>query len=181
VRAPIVAGVAGGVGTTTVHFLIPASIDGGVYRGGYVDVLVCRSTVLDLTRAHRAVQAVPGKPLLVVVQDIPAKPPRPVRALTTMVEPHVSGVVNLPFVAEWRNESDPWRLAATAASHAEVAKSLRPLQAARRELMTLLTQQLPWLGPTWGTAAHPPTNGHHPHPPGSGGLNSPLQHGRTNR
>lgn len=168
------------MGTTTVHFLIPASIDLGVYRGGYVDVLVCRSTVLDLTRAHRAVQAVPGKPLLVVVQDIPAKPPRSVRALTTMVEPHVAGVVNLPFVPDWRNESDPWRLAATAASHGEVAKSLRPLQAARRELMTLLTQQLPWLGPTWGASVPPATNGH-PQPPVPGGFNPPLQHGRTNR
>ncbi len=62
-RAPTVAGVAGGVGTTTIARALAGS-DRGVFTGRPVDVLVCRATADSLVRAARAAylsyQAVQG-------------------------------------------------------------------------------------------------------------------------
>ena len=52
-RAPSVAGVAGGVGTTTIARAL-AGVDRGVFTGRPVDVLVCRATADSLLRAARA-------------------------------------------------------------------------------------------------------------------------------
>jgi len=52
-RAVTVAGVAGGVGTTTIARAL-AGVDRGVFTGRPVDVLVCRATADSLLRAARA-------------------------------------------------------------------------------------------------------------------------------
>jgi hypothetical protein len=105
-RQPLVAGVAGGVGTTTIAVALRA-LDWDLYiEGTAVDVLVCRSTVHSLGEAHRSVGHTPYPPILVVVDDVPDRArlaafPSAVRARTRMVEPHVAGAVAVPFVPEW--------------------------------------------------------------------------------
>jgi hypothetical protein len=70
-RQPLVAGVAGGVGTTTIAVALRA-LDWDLYIDGTaVDVLVCRSTVHCLGEAHRSVGQAPYPPILVVVADVP--------------------------------------------------------------------------------------------------------------
>jgi hypothetical protein len=57
IRAPWVAGVGGGVGTSTVAAAVGGR-DRGVFTGRGVDVLVCRSTGESLIRATRAAPCV---------------------------------------------------------------------------------------------------------------------------
>src|SRR5919206_432434 len=77
VRAPLVCGVAGGVGTTTIATALHGR-DLGVYCGGPADIVVCRSTSSSVAAAHRVINAVPGAPVLVVVADAPLRTPAPV-------------------------------------------------------------------------------------------------------
>lgn len=129
-RQPRAAAVAGGSGATTVAAALGAQ-DLGVYRGGPVEVLVCRDTVSALGAAHRAVQAAPGQPVLVVVASTPASMPRAAAARLQMVRPHVAAAVQVPFVSRWREVTDP---------HAEAAALLRrPPRELPRHLRSIAT------------------------------------------
>lgn len=142
-RHPLVAGVAGGVGTTTVAAAVAAS-DCGICRAGQpVDAVVCRDTVVSLGAAHRAVNAAVGKPLLVVVASTEKATPKAASARIEMVTPHVAGVVHVPFVMRWREVTDPWSQAANVLRHSEsVPKWLRPFAQSMQQFYDALLVQL---------------------------------------
>ena len=79
-RAVTVAGVAGGVGTTTIARAL-AGVDRGVFTGRPVDVLVCRATADSLLRAARAAYLISTqqhrRPVLAVNTADAAGPSRP--------------------------------------------------------------------------------------------------------
>lgn len=142
-RHPLVAGVSGGVGTTTVAAALAAT-DCGVYRAGQpVDAVVCRDTVVSLGVAHRAINAVPGKPLLVVVASTSNATPKAASARIEMVKPHVSAVVHVPFVMRWREVTDPWAQASNVLRYPEaVPKWLRPFAQSMQQLYDTLLAHL---------------------------------------
>lgn len=115
-RAPLVCGVAGGVGTTTIATALHAR-DLGVYCGGPADIVVCRSTSSSVGAAHRVINAVPGAPVLVVVADAPLRPPAPVKARVRMVEPHLAALVWMPYVEQWRHTDDALKHVKAVSSH----------------------------------------------------------------
>ena len=110
IRAPWVAGVGGGVGTSTVAAAVGGR-DRGVFTGRGVDVLVCRSTGESLIRATRAAPCVAadglGPPVLAVSHDARTGLSRPTAARLRLVEPHAAAVVLLPFVPRWREVASP--------------------------------------------------------------------------
>jgi hypothetical protein len=143
VRAPRVCGVKGGVGTTTIATALHGR-DLGVYCGGPADIVVCRSTSSSVGTAHRVINAIPGTPVLVVVADGPLRTPAPVKARTRMVEPHLTALVWIPYVEQWRHTDDALKHAAAVTSHPDgMPKWLHPWAAALRQLGTAV---LPLLG-----------------------------------
>ncbi|MER7433667.1 hypothetical protein ACFU8R_28185 [Pseudonocardia alni] len=107
---PTVAGVAGGVGTTTVAAALGGT-DRGVFVGRAVDVLVCRATGDSLVRAGHAArlvaQATGRLPVLAVTAADAVGPSRPVTARLRLLEPNAASVVVLPFVRRWRELATP--------------------------------------------------------------------------
>jgi hypothetical protein len=102
VAYPRFAGVAGGCATTTLTTAL-AGIDAHVYRGkGRVDVLVCRPTMSSLSEAQVALAAMPYRPVLAVVADVPRAVSSAARARLRLTEPHTAEVVHVPFVPELR-------------------------------------------------------------------------------
>lgn len=109
-RRAKVAGVAGGVGTTTVATAIGA-VDRGVFVARAADVLVCRATGDSLIRAGRAArlitEATGHRPVLAVTAADAAGASRPTAARLRLLGPHVAAVVVLPFVRRWRELAVP--------------------------------------------------------------------------
>ena len=70
-RAPVVAGVGGGVGTTTVAAALRAHDAGRVTAGGWPDILVCRGTLDSLRRAAAVLETADPEafPVLAVTLD----------------------------------------------------------------------------------------------------------------
>jgi hypothetical protein len=105
-----VAGVAGGVGTTTVATAIGA-VDRGVFVARPADVLVCRATGDSLIRAGRAArlitEATGRRPVLTVTAADAAGPSRPTTARLRLLRPHLAAVIVLPFVRRWRELAVP--------------------------------------------------------------------------
>ncbi|MFN2534867.1 MAG: hypothetical protein ABR528_06410 [Pseudonocardiaceae bacterium] len=133
-RAPLVCGVAGGVGVTTIAAALQAR-DLGVYCGGPADIVVCHSTSTSVGAAHRVINTVPGTPVLVVVADGPLRIPAPVKARIRMVEPHLTALVSMPYVEQWRHTDDALKHAGAVSSHPDgVPKWLQPWAAALRQL-----------------------------------------------
>jgi hypothetical protein len=169
VRAPWVCGVAGGVGATTIAAALGAR-DLGVYHGGTADIVVCRSTSMSVGAAHRVVNAIPGKPVLVVVADGPLRTPGAVKARVTMVGPHVAAVVWMPYVEHWRQIDDAIAQAVAAPRHPDrVPKWLHSWAAA-------LTQVADAVLPLLDHALSAPTAtaGVNIDPPAHGDLSAPL-------
>lgn len=104
--APLVAGVSGGVGTTSLAAALRAQ-DGGVHRGERVQVLVCRATTESLLRAATAIGRMPGQPILAVNAVDGARPGRAVTARMTLIAPYTARTVLLPHVARWRELPRP--------------------------------------------------------------------------
>lgn len=136
---PRVAGVAGGVGTTTVAVALHA-VDGGVYPGGVpVHVLVCRSTMTSLASAQAALNAAPaGRPPVLAVVGDGAPLTSAMRASLRMTEPHASAVVHVPHVAGMRDLVRPWDVAAQALG-VEPPKELRRFVRALEALVDAVT------------------------------------------
>lgn len=106
---PTVAGVGGGVGTTTVAVALGGA-DRGVFTGRAVDVIVCRSTADSVIRAGRAAQLIGGlgpRPVLAITAVDGAKPTRALLARLRLLEPHAAAVVLLPHVPRWRASATP--------------------------------------------------------------------------
>lgn len=134
-----VAGVAGGVGTTTVAVALGAS-DRGVFDGPPVGVLVCRATGDSLVRAghaaHLVTVAAGRKPVIAVVAADTSGPSRPVRARLWLLQPHAAAVVLLPYVRRWRDLTAPLDEACTLLTVApsQIPRPLRRYAAALHEL-----------------------------------------------
>jgi hypothetical protein len=108
--------------------------------GADVDVLVCRTTLTSMGAAHRCVAecvaATSIPPVLVVVADINAPLPRPVRARIRMVAPHVRELVAVPYVGHWRHTADPYAEAAAVLSpQGQVPRSLEDFATSMRRLV----------------------------------------------
>ncbi|ANY06254.1 hypothetical protein [Pseudonocardia sp. HH130630-07] len=111
-RIPVVGGLAGGIGTTSVSRALYAR-DLGVVSGSGVlpDVLLCRDTVSGLATAARIAPgpgAGPGGPVLAI---------HPRSAEPDGVDADAAGtgwaaVVALPWVPGWSRSADPWADAA---------------------------------------------------------------------
>lgn len=142
---PLIGGVAGGVGTTTLARALRA-IDGGIYPGAApVDLLVARSTMYSLGCAQRAAAATPAPPILAVVADIPrARLSGQVKARLRMTEPHLAGLVVVPYVETWPELDDPYQEAERVLMTvvAELPKPLRGFAAAVHQLVGQLKPRL---------------------------------------
>jgi hypothetical protein len=114
-RAPRLAGVGGGVGTTTLATAL-RGYDWGRSADQGVEVLVARSTGGSLHQAATVIAWLASnsrpRPVLAVVADQPAPIRGPLRARLRMIEPQVSALVVVPYVAHWRELTDPLREAA---------------------------------------------------------------------
>lgn len=147
------AGVAGGVGTTTLAAAV-RGLDRGVFVGRPVDVLVCRATGDSLIRAGHAaalVQELTGKaPVVAVTAADASGPSRPVSARLRLLQPNTAAVVVLPFVRRWRDIGVPLDEARTLLSvpRAELPRPLRRYAAAVHDLRAACGA-----GPS--TATHP--------------------------
>lgn len=102
VRVPVVAGVAQGVGTTTLASALHGQ-DRGRYPAEPLDVLVCRVGSLD------AAAAVAGAPVLAVVADAPTAAAEP--ALLQQLRSQFGAVVLLPHVARLQEAENPLSVA----------------------------------------------------------------------
>ena len=105
-RAPVVAGVGGGVGTTALAVAL-RGIDGGRERVDTADILACRGTPDSLARAADALQhAGPGpRPVLAVTLD-GGRARGVLRARLELLGSDTA-VVLLPHVRRWRTLADP--------------------------------------------------------------------------
>ncbi len=103
-----VAGVSGGVGTTTLAAAIDG-VDRGVFVGRPVDVLVCRGTAESLQRAGRAAQlqtdATGRSPLLAVTTTDGHGMSRAVSARLRLTSAYTSNVVTVPWVRRWQEST----------------------------------------------------------------------------
>jgi hypothetical protein len=132
-RPPVVVGVGGGVGTTTLALALRGR-DGE--HTGHADVLVCRATVDSLRRAAAVLErSGPGpRPVLAVTLDGARLPRGPVRARLRTLEPQANAVVLLPHVRMWRTVDDPSAQAVT--------------------LLVAPVEHVPWALQAYATAVH---------------------------
>ncbi|HEY0573557.1 MAG TPA: hypothetical protein VGD73_05600 [Pseudonocardia sp.] len=109
-RAPRIAGVAGGVGTTTLATALRGYDRGRAAEQG-AEVLVCRSTGGSLHAAATVIAWLgttgQPRPVLAVIADQPTPIRGPLRARLRMIEPQVNGLVVVPYVPHWRELTDP--------------------------------------------------------------------------
>lgn len=173
-RPPILAGITGGVGASTIGTVL-GSGDPGLYRPGLsVDVLVCRSTASSLSASLTAVQSAPGTPVLLVVADASGKPPKTAAARMRMVQAHTAAVVFLPWVEQLRESDTPAQDLAAAVRAAETPKWALPARAAFAELLDALVPLLRAPDPNQRLR---PRGADHPVPPTAhprGGFTAPT-------
>ncbi len=146
VRPPVVAGIAGGVGTTTLAVALRAH-DAGRAGGAGVpaaDILACRATFDSLRRAgavlERAALAPGPGPVLAVALGAARVPRGPLRARLELLEDATSGVVLLPHVDRWATVADPLaEVAELLVDPAPPPRALRAYVDALRELAAAVT------------------------------------------
>ncbi|MBW0116411.1 hypothetical protein [Pseudonocardia abyssalis] len=147
-RRLTVAGVAGGVGATTIATALGAA-DRGIFVGRAVDVLVCRATGDSLIRAGRAAQLVAQvtgqRPVLAVTAADARGPSRPVTTRLRLLEPHACAVVVLPYVRRWAELAAPLdEVRGLLAAHpAELPRRLRRYADALRDLRAAMDGRSP--------------------------------------
>jgi hypothetical protein len=161
-RVPVVGGVGGGVGTTTVAVGLRGH-DAGRVRAARPDILVCRATLDSLRRAAAVLDpACPAPPPVLAVTLTARTPHRPLRAQLDLLDAEAAGLVLLPHVPRWCTLVDP--LAEAAQLLVEPATRLpRPLRAyaaALRELVAAVAAS-GRLGPNFGEAPRRPPEPHH--------------------
>jgi hypothetical protein len=107
-RRPVVAGVGGGVGTTTLAVALRGR-DGGREALGRADILACRGTADSLARVADALDRPwPGARPVVAVTLGPRRLDRgPFRARLDLLDRAAEAVVLLPHVARWQTLADP--------------------------------------------------------------------------
>jgi hypothetical protein len=202
-RMPVVAGVGGGVGTSTVAVALRGRDARRDARAGSrlpADILVCRGTLESLRRAAAVLDgAGPGpRPVLAVMLDGTRAPRRPLRARLDVLRPEVSAVVLLPAVRRWRDMADPFAEAAALLTQPveRLPRDLRAYARALRELATAVAASgrlqgppaphtpraarqaaTPGSRPATATTGHPPVTG----TPGNAPAAAPAAAGRGPR
>ncbi len=110
-RPLLVAGVAGGVGTSTWARVLQTGLrfpvaDAGVYRGGVVDVLVSSNTAASTARIGRALSLCPRPPLLVVMHSASGQIAES-RSHLRAVEPHITARFDIEHRRSWLETAEP--------------------------------------------------------------------------
>ena len=106
-RVPVVAGVGGGVGTTTVAVGLRGH-DGGRVAGWRPDILVCRDTLDSVQRAAEVLDAASPEPPPVLAVTLAGRALRgALRPRLELLEPDTAGLVLLPHVRRWSTLPDP--------------------------------------------------------------------------
>jgi hypothetical protein len=135
-RPPTVAGVGGGVATTTLAVALHGRDAGRAHEGA--DILACRGRPDSLRRAAAVLERTgPGpRPVLAVTLDGARAPRGPVRVRLDQLATVVSAVVLLPDVGRWRSIVDPLPEVATllVAPMEDLPRPLRTYAAALGEL-----------------------------------------------
>jgi hypothetical protein len=168
VELPLIAGVAGGVGTTTLARAL-YGIDCGIYTArDWVDVLVARSSMYSLGCAQRAIAAAPERPILAVVAEQPrSRLSGTAKARLRMTEPYVRTTVLVPYVGGWADVDDPHAAAAQVLQAPELSKPVRPFADALHELVNEVRARL--IARSYIAASphpsYPPPRGYPPPPP----------------
>ena len=140
-RAPVVAGVGGGVGTTTVAAGLRGHDSGrvtGRRPDGSPDILVCRGTLDSVRRAAAVLDEAGTEPPPVLAVTLAGRVPRgPLRARLELLEPDAAALVLLPHVRRWCTLTDPLAEAAQLLVEpaARLPRPLRAYAAALRELV----------------------------------------------
>ncbi|MFB7878516.1 hypothetical protein ACFC06_24995 [Nocardia sp. NPDC056064] len=115
-RRPVIGGIAGGVGTTTVAHLLDG-IDVGVVEANgtqAVDVLVTRARAVAVSWAIATAQQMPVRPVLVVVADSEGRWPSVVRRRLKMAAANLdTPVLRLGWLSPLAASDNPWDLLAT--------------------------------------------------------------------
>jgi hypothetical protein len=136
-RAPVVAGVGGGVGTTTVAVALRGH-DAGGESAVAADILTCRGTVASLRRAAAVLEHTgpEPRPVLAVTLDGVRSARGVLRAQLHLLEPGAGAVVLLPHVGRWRTLADPLTEVASLLVEPldRLPRPLRAYAAALREL-----------------------------------------------
>jgi hypothetical protein len=137
-RLPVVAGVGGGVGTTTVAVALRGH-DAGRVAGTCPDILVCRATLDSLRRTAVVLDGAGPEPPPVLAVTLAARVPRrPLRAQLDLLEADAAALVLLPNVPRWCALVDPLAEAAQLLVEpaAQLPRPLRAYAAALRDLVT---------------------------------------------
>ena len=139
-RAPVVAGVGGGVGTTTVAVGLRGHDSGrvtGHRPDGSPDILVCRATLDSVRRAAAVLDEAGTEPPVLAVTLAGRVPRGPLRARLELLEPDAAALVLLPHVRRWCTLADPLAEAAQLLVEpvAQLPRPLRAYAAALRELV----------------------------------------------
>ncbi|PXX53895.1 hypothetical protein DFR70_12616 [Nocardia tenerifensis] len=133
-RRPVIGGIAGGVGTTTVAHLLDG-IDLGVIEANgtqSVDVLVTRATAVAVSWAICTAQKMPARPVLVVVAGSDGRWPAVVERRLKMAAANLATpVLRLPWFTPLPASDNPWDLLATGVFDAD-RKTYRWAEPARR-------------------------------------------------
>lgn len=147
VRPPTVAGVGGGVGTTTLATALRGHDAGrGGVTGGDLwaaDILACRATFDSLRQAVIVLERTAGpgpRPVLAVTLGAARIPRGQLQARLELLDDATSGVVLLPHVGHWATTVDPLQEAAgLLLDPAPPPRALRAYAAALRELAAAVT------------------------------------------
>jgi hypothetical protein len=129
-RTPVIAGLSGGAGTSTLAAALHAR-DGG-RRVAAADVLVCRSTEGALRDAAALSGRTEGPPPVLAVTLGTATPTRGLAARLRALEPRFAAVVLLPHVSRWRGLVGCHAEAATVLAAPHLPRPLRVYAAAVR-------------------------------------------------
>ena len=139
-RAPVVAGVGGGVGTTTVAVALRGLDAGrlaGLAPGRWPDILVCRGTLDSLRRAGAALDEAGPEPPPVLAVTLAGWTPRgPLRTRLDQLGADAATLVLLPRVRRWVTLVDPLAEAAQLLVEptARLPRPVRAYATALREL-----------------------------------------------
>jgi hypothetical protein len=104
-RPLLVAGVAGGVGTSTWARIVRLAAglpvqDIGLFRGGLVDVLVTSNTAVSASRVGAALRACQRSPILVVMHIAPGVIAES-RSYLRKVSPHIAARLDIAHHRSW--------------------------------------------------------------------------------
>jgi len=160
-RAPVVAGVGGGVGTTTVAVALRGHDRGATGRrfDGLPDILVCRGTLDSVRRAAAVLDEAGTDPPPVLAVTLAGRAPRgPLRGRLELLEADVAALVLLPHVRRWCTLADPLAEAARLLVEpaAQLPRPLRAYAAALRELVAAVAASGRLARDPSGEPARPP-------------------------